>query len=44
MRNHTHGIKGFLSRHSVWLKVEKQAYKFFLTENMLPHKEVMKDL
>lgn len=44
MRNHTHDIKGFLKRKSVWLKLGKWAYKFLLTEGMSPHKQLMEDL
>lgn len=44
MRNHTHGIKGFLNRKSVWLKLGKWAYRFLLRKNMSPCKQLMKEL
>lgn len=44
MRNHTHGIKGFVNRKSMWLKLEKWAYKSLLRENMALNKQLMKDL
>lgn len=44
MRNHTHGIQVFVNRKAMWLELEKWAYKFILTENVLLHKKLVKDL
>lgn len=44
MRNPRTGIKRFVNRKSVWLNLEKWAYKPLLTDNMALHKQLLKDL